>query len=194
MKKKIAVTGGIGSGKSSVLAYLGEMGYPIFSCDEIYREMIDSPQYIERIAKAFPACITDGKIDRKKLAETVFKDKEKLCILNEIAHPLIMAQLLKEMEECSSNVTFAEVPLLFEGNFENLFDGVIVVVRNKEERIQAIIQRDGLTAREATERIAAQFDYDASSNQERLKKCNAIFIQNDGDFSRLKNQLKNLQF
>ena len=194
MKKKIAVTGGIGSGKSSVLACLKNMGYPIFSCDDIYREVIDSPQYIEEITKFFPACVEHGKINRKKLADAVFNDKEKLSILNGIAHPLIIDRLLTNMEQCSEEVIFAEVPLLFEGNYENLFDRVIVVVRNKETRIQAIMHRDSISVGEANARIAAQFDYDNPKNQERLKNQNVIFIQNNGDFSHLENQVKNLNF
>ena len=121
MKKKIAITGGIGSGKSTVLHIFGEMGYPIFSCDEIYREIIDTAEYVKKIEMTFPRCVVDGKVDRKLLASTVFGNGEALEKLNAIAHPLIMQRLLEEMKNCTSEKVFAEVPLLFEGNYEALF-------------------------------------------------------------------------
>ena len=84
-KMKIAICGGIGSGKSTVASVLRELGYPVFSCDEIYTEIINSAQYIEKIALTFEGVVIDGKIDRSKLAEQVFADNEKLQKLNAIS-------------------------------------------------------------------------------------------------------------
>jgi dephospho-CoA kinase len=184
MKKYIAITGGIGSGKSSVLAHLLELGYPVFSCDEIYREVIQSAAYVERVGKAFPQCIVENVIDRKILAKIVFENHEKLAKLNAISHPLIMDCLFEKMRNCDNQLVFAEVPLLFEGNFENKFDKVIVVLRDKEDRIQSIIKRDNLTRKEALGRIASQFDYD--NGQERFESCNAILVKNDEEQDDLK--------
>ncbi len=192
MKKKIAITGGIGSGKSSVLHILGEMGYPIFSCDEIYREIIDIPEYIQKIESIFPECIVDGKIDRKILSKTVFQNKEMLTKLNSIAHPLIMQRLLERMNESASETVFAEVPLLFEGNYENLFDKIIVVLRNPTKRIQSVVERDQISPIEVKNRISTQFDFDSPKNAIRLKNCNVIFLKNEGDLSALKNKIENL--
>ena len=194
MKKKIAITGGIGSGKSSVLKILGERGYPIFSCDAIYREIIDTPAYIQKIEKVFPHCVIEGKIDKKLLSNEVFKNKKKLAILNAIAHPMIMERLLKSMDNCAGEIVFAEVPLLFEGNFENLFDKVIVVVRSKEKRIASVIERDQISLNEVEDRIASQFDFEAPSNEQRLKNDNVIFLKNEEDFSSLKNRVEALKF
>lgn len=192
MKKRIAITGGIGSGKSSVLRMFGEMGYPIFSCDEIYREIIDTPAYIQKIKDVFPECIVEGKIDKKLLSNAVFNNEEKLALLNSIAHPLIMERLLLRMDECAGETVFAEVPLLFEGNYENLFDKVIVVVRNKEKRIQSVIERDHISLNEVTARISSQFDFEDPKNKNRLKNANVIFLKNEEDLSSLKNQIKRL--
>ena len=192
MKKMIAITGGIGSGKSTALHIFEKMGYPVFSCDEIYREVIQSPSYIEEISQNFPECIIDGKIEKKRLAEIVFKNKEKLLILNNIAHPLIMECLLKNMQECQHTVVFAEVPLLFEGNFEALFNEVIVIMRDKEQRILSIMRRDNISRVEALSRIATQFDYDNAS--ERFKNCNAIVLQNNGSPEDLKEKIQALNF
>ena len=140
--KKIAITGGIGSGKSTVLQYLKEKSYIVFSCDEIYRDLSNTYEFIEKLKKLFPDAIVDGKLDRKKLSNIVFKDKEELLKLNRLTHPLIMEKLLYEMEKASSGVVFAEVPLLFEGNYQTKFDYVIVVVRDLNDRIEAIKLRD----------------------------------------------------
>ena len=192
MKKKIAITGGIGSGKSSVLHAFGEMGYPIFSCDEIYREIIDTPAYIQKIENVFPECILRGKIDRKLLAKQVFQNEEKLATLNEIAHPLIMDRLLERMNECTAETIFAEVPLLFEGNYENLFDGVIVVLRDKIKRIQDVIKRDQVSIEDVEKRMRSQFDYENAKNDNRLKNSNMIFLENEEDLSTLKNKIKSI--
>ena len=74
MGKKIAVTGGIGSGKSTVLTLLKNLGYPVFSCDEIYREITESQAYVKEIETLFPSCVENGTINRKALAEIVFND------------------------------------------------------------------------------------------------------------------------
>ena len=192
MKKLIAITGGIGSGKSSASRFLLEMGYPVFSCDEIYREVILSPSYIQKIASLFPECVVDGNIDKKILAEIVFSDEEKLALLNGIAHPLIMDALFKKMQACKEDIVFAEVPLLFEGNYENKFDSVIVIIRDIEMRIRSIMVRDGITKEEALNRIAVQFDYENSNG--RFKNCNAILIENNGTIEELKIKIQKLNF
>ena len=190
MKKIIAITGGIGSGKSSAAKFLSEMGYPVFSCDEIYQEVILSLDYIEKVTNLFPECIVNGRIDKKILAQIVFTDKSKLTRLNGIAHPLIMEKLFEKMYNCNQELVFAEVPLLFEGNYEDKFDSVIVIMRNKEKRIQSIISRDGITREQALDRINAQFDYDNSN--ERFKNCNAILIENNGTIVELKTQIQKI--
>ena len=192
MKKIIAITGGIGSGKSSAAKFLSEMGYPVFSCDEIYQEVILSLDYIEKVTNLFPECIVNGRIDKKILAQIVFSDKSKLTRLNGIAHPLIMEKLFEKMYNCNQELVFAEVPLLFEGNYEDKFDSVIVIMRNKEKRIQSIISRDGITREQALDRINAQFDYDNSN--ERFKNCNAILIENNGTIEELKTQIQKINF
>lgn len=192
MKKKIAVTGGIGSGKSSVLEFLAERGFPTFSCDEIYKEIILTPTYIQKISKIFPRCIEDGKINRKILSQIVFNNPENLARLNAISHPLIMETLFDKMNACNQESVFAEVPLLFEGNYEGLFDGVLVVLREKEQRIQAIMNRDAINREEALRKIAMQFDYDNPQN--RFEDCNAILIYNDENLEELKSKVFALNF
>ena len=187
MSKKIAITGGIGSGKSTVSNILRDKGYPVYSCDEIYAELTNSKTYINELEKAFPAVVKQGKIDKKSLAEIIFTNEQERMRLNKIAHPLIIKTLLERMNENESEIVFAEVPLLLEGNFENLFDQTIVVLRNLEDRIRSICTRDGISLEKAVERLNAQFDYDDIQSKNQLQKNGAIFIENKGDILTLKN-------
>lgn len=187
MSKKIAITGGIGSGKSTVSNILRDKGYPVYSCDEIYTEISNSKTYINEIEKAFPIVVQQGKIDKKCLAEIIFTNEQERMRLNRIAHPLVMKTLLARMNKNKSEIIFAEVPLLLEGNFQNLFDNTIVVLRNREDRIRSICIRDGISFEKAVERLNAQFDYDDIQSKNQLQKKGAIFIENKGDLSALKN-------
>ncbi len=191
MKQKIAITGGIGSGKSTALQCLKELGYPVFSCDEVYKEVIVSPVYVEKIATRFPTCVQEGKIDRAILAALVFKKKEERLALNAIAHPLIMQALHKKMDEVDAELVFAEVPLLFEGNYQNQFDKIIVVLRERGARISAVVQRDVLSTQAVESRMSAQFDYASHYAQELFKTCNAILIYNNTTKEELKEKIKN---
>ncbi len=154
--KKIAVTGAIGSGKTAFCNILREMGYPVFSCDEISNELWENADYLEGLARLFPACVEDGKPQKKLLARLVFSDRSALEKLNSYAHPRIMELLLKRMRNC--RVAIAEVPLLFEGGFEGLFDEVVIVSRNREARAKSIASRDGLSESEIAARMGAQKD------------------------------------
>ncbi|MBQ7322977.1 MAG: dephospho-CoA kinase [Clostridia bacterium] len=190
-KKKIAVTGGIGSGKSTVMNYLQTKGFPVFSCDEIYKEIIQSPAYIEEIKKCFPTAITEGKVDRKALSALVFNDERARERLNQIAHPLIMKELIARMNQSESPLVFVEVPLLFEANLENVFDEILVIMRPKENRKEAVALRDGLSFEEIEARMNAQFDYQSAEGQKRLQKSGAIQIINDQTQKELEQELEN---
>lgn len=175
----VAVTGGIGSGKSTVIGMIRKMGYPVFSADEISRTIYADPRIQEKIKRRFPECISEGGIDRAKLSGIVFSDKDRLEMLNSITHPAIMENLFLEMEKSTSVLVFAEVPLLFEEGYERRFDQVIVVLRDRESRIASVQVRDGLSKEEVVARIKNQFDY------EKNKIIAHTLIYNDGDLNAL---------
>lgn len=183
MTKKIAVTGGIGSGKSVALAYIRTLGYPTYSCDEIYKEVILSNVYTQQIKALFPSVVDKDGINRKKLSAIVFQDEAKRQALNAIAHPMIMEKLLKEMEGEKGRLVFAEVPLLFEGNYEKFFDEIIVIKRDAEKRISGVRLRDGISENEILARINAQLDYESETANEKLKKNNVHILKNNRDIS-----------
>ena len=159
-KLKIAVTGGIGSGKSAVMRILAEEGYRTFSADAIARTIYADAALRQKVAEQFPGCLdARGEVDRRALAAIVFGDKEKIAALNALTHPYIMQKLFTEMDACDAPA-FAEVPLLFESGTAQLFDRVIVVMRDLPARIRAVCERDGIGEREALLRVQSQFDYE----------------------------------
>ncbi|MDE5616776.1 MAG: dephospho-CoA kinase, partial [Clostridia bacterium] len=89
---KIAVIGGIGSGKSKVISILSQFGERVCDCDEIYKQVCEMPEYIRSIDENFHT-VKDGAIDKKALAATVFSDREKLSLLNSLAHPYVVKEL-----------------------------------------------------------------------------------------------------
>ena len=190
--KRVAITGGIASGKSTAAGYIKDLGFPVFSCDEIYKSVIQELEYIQMVARYFPTCIRNGTIDRSILSQIVFNDSKKRELLNQIAHPLIMKELYEQMSECSSNLVFAEVPLLFEGKYENDFDSVIVIKRNTFDRIDDLVKRNQISKEDAQKRISAQFDYDSKEAISRFKDCGAILVQNEGTLLDFKKQIDNV--
>ena len=192
---KIAITGGIGSGKSTVGRILASQGYPVYSCDEISKDLYQTEEYQKGLLALFPFCESNGTIDRKKLATLVFSDEASLQSLNAYAHPQIMKRLFKAIENEPSDVCFAEVPLLFEGGYENNFSFVMVVERGLELRIQSIIERDHITKEEALQRIRRQWDYSGVAHQKMMQGKHMLSIQNNNDEHALKNAvIKTLSF
>lgn len=158
---KIAVTGGIGSGKSAVCEIIKKYGFPVYSCDKIYSELLNSSDFLKKIENEFVGVLNaDGSLNRKALSAAVFNNESALKKLNSITHPEIISAAFKKME--GSRIAFLEVPLLFENGFENLFDGVIVVIRNLEDRISSVISRSNLTREDVLLRINNQYNYEKS--------------------------------
>ncbi|MBD5583806.1 MAG: dephospho-CoA kinase [Clostridia bacterium] len=149
----------MGSGKSAVAEILVKEGYPVFSCDKIYTKLLNDSNFLGKLSTQFDGIITpDGALDRAKLSETVFNDKSALSKLNALTHPAIMEEVLKKSKK--EKLSFTEVPLLFENGFERYFDSVIVVLRDENERINAIVERDGIEREKVILRLKSQFNYD----------------------------------
>lgn len=177
---KIAITGGIGSGKTTVSEIIERKGFPVFSCDKIYRDLFEKENFVKKIANEFDGVVrSDGSVDRRKLSNIVFNDEIALKKLNEITHPAIMGEALFLMN--NEKISFCEVPLLFESGFETLFDEVIIVLRNESERIKFVSKRDKISQEEVKLRIKHQINYD---NYDFAKY---YVIHNDGDFDDLRN-------
>jgi dephospho-CoA kinase len=160
--RKIGLTGGIASGKSTVAAMLRELGFDVVFADEISRRLLDpgQPAYDEAIREfGREIVLPDGTLDRKKIAAIVFSDRTKLDRLNAIIHPRVEAHILKQFADWqrdgSRKVAFVEAALLVEAGYMKNLDGLIVTWCNPEQQIERLTAR-GLTEQEARSRIAAQ--------------------------------------
>lgn len=160
--KKIAITGGIGSGKSTVSKFLVELGYTVLSCDKIVSDLYEKRKIKLLLKKIFPDAVKgffNPKIDRVKIASSAFSDKDLHSLLTLTITPLVMKEVEKKCQKLSG-VIFVEVPLLFECNYQNFFDAVLVVKRDKRARIDSVKSRSNLTEQQIIERINNQVDYD----------------------------------
>ena len=160
---KVAVTGGIGSGKSVVCDIIKELGFKVFSCDEIYDDLLLNDDFVRGACDAagVEPIEEGGKIslDRKAVSQKVFSNEQARARLEAFTHPEIMRELTSRMDG-AGGLCFAEVPLLFEGKFETLFDEIIVVLRGFRDRIEAIVERDGLSEEEIISRMKSQVDHE----------------------------------
>lgn len=182
---KIAITGGIGSGKSTVADILSESGFNVISLDKVYAELLHDADFKNAISEEF-GCVflENGELDRAKLSEVVFSNKDKLKKLNEITHPRIYERAFEKAEKFGLN--FFEVPLLFEESGEKLFDEVIIVIREIRSRIESLKIRDNLSEDLVLKRINSQFNYGNSD----LSKY--YVIHNDGDLDNLRAKINEI--
>lgn len=182
--KVIALTGGIGSGKSQALKILEQEGETILSCDAITRELYDRADVKAWLTQKFPNCLMPDGLspDKKKISQEVFADKNKLAELTDFLTPLILKECLLRARGYNRRV-FVEVPLLFEQNAQAYFDGVLVIVRDKAERIKSVMARNKLTEKEVLDRISSQFDYDLADLSP------YVVIENDGSLEQLKTKV-----
>lgn len=164
----VAITGGIGSGKSAVCRCLTAMGLPVYDCDIRARAIMDADVEIHRrIADEIsPEVISDGCIDRKRLAAIVFNDQEKLSRLNGIVHGAVRDDIRRwKSLHAHHPVLFIETAILLESNLHRLVDCVWVVTARREVRLARACSRDNaqpeaIAARMDRQRIPARTDVD----------------------------------
>lgn len=166
-KVKIAITGTIGSGKSTVSKYLSEKGYCVFDCDEVNKKLLKTRAY-ELLYNDFCECFTNRTLDKAKLSEIVFTNSDKRLKLESIMHPLI----LNELNSINNDLIFAEVPLLFETNWDKYFDSNLLVISDKDISLERLYKR-GLCYLEANKRIDSQMPV-----SEKMKKADEIIYNN----------------
>lgn len=183
---RVGLTGGVGSGKSTVSALLADKGAVIIDADRIAREVVEpgTPGYDAVVARfGAPVVAADGTLDRAAIAGIVFNDEQALADLNAIVHPLVgqrMAQLMAEAP--ADSIVVHDVPLLVENNLAPAYDLVVVVLADAETRVQRLAGR-GMPEADARARIAAQAD-DAA----RRAVADEILV-NDGDRGALAGQV-----
>ena len=188
----IGITGGTGSGKTTALEALDELGALVLDCDAVYHELLDqNPEIKSEIEARFGNVSTDGMIDRKKLGDIVFNDPSALTDLNKITHKYISDEIdkrIKTRKEQGGKLAAVDAIALIESGQNKNCDIVIGIIAPAEIRVERIINRDGITCEQAEARIAAQqtdefyrehCDYILVNNfntpAEFIKKCKSYF-------------------
>lgn len=189
----IGLTGGMGSGKSTVSAYLAEnTGIPVIDADKIAHDITEPGQpTLTRLEEAFGSGIirADGTLDRKKLAGIVFPSQEKKELLDRITHGAIREQINREIEAADreqKSAVILDVPLLMETGMDAQCDAVWVVTADMKVRIDRVSARDNIGEEEINARIARQM-----SDGERFSRADEI-IDNSGDKETLYREIKRL--
>jgi dephospho-CoA kinase len=189
---KIALTGGPGSGKSTVARMFQELGAEVIDADEVAHAVVarGTPGWEEVRREFGPGYFReDDSLDRAKIAELVFQDAGARQKLNAIVHPRVRQEIARRLTDLAGRdiaLVMVEVPLLFEAGLEKNFAAVIVVDAGEQEQIDRIAARDGRPARETAGIIEAQWPLAA-------KKARADFvIDNRGSLTKTREQVKKL--
>lgn len=154
----VALTGGIGSGKSTVGQIFEQLGAVVVDSDQLARDILErgSIGFNQVVAKFGDEILKNGEIDRQKLASIVFKDRTKRSELEQITHPLIRKVFAEVIARSRSNsIVINQIPLLVESNHDYKFDHVITVSASEDIRTQRLLKR-GLTGDQIRERMRAQ--------------------------------------
>lgn len=160
MTLKVGITGGIGSGKSTVCRVFKLLGVPVFEADLVAKQLLQSnPEIKKGLIHLFGGDIylEDGAVDRKKLANIIFNDDVQLAKMNALVHPLVRNKFQEWVKQQNSPYVIQEAAILFESGFYQLMDFTVLVSAPEEERIQRVIKRDGVTKEQVKDRLAKQW-------------------------------------
>lgn len=191
----IAITGPIGSGKSTVASLLRQMGFEVLDADQTVHQVL-SPggAALEKVVQTFgkELRLGDGSLDRRALGRKVFGNPAQLKQLEDILHPLVRADVAARKEKlvkAGAKAAFYDVPLLFEKQMQSQFDSVLVVSAGRALREKRLHQRSGFSVEEVAERARNQVSPE-------MKEAGADFvIRNDGDLNALQDEvLKALKY
>jgi len=183
---RVGLTGGIGSGKSSVASILAELGAFVIDTDELAREVVSpGSAALFEIARKWPQAFRNGELDRAALADVVFSDDASRQQLNAIVHPRVRA-LAAEREKAARprQLLVHVVPLLFETGYDDALDRSIVVVAGEANRIARVAERDGMDESRVRARMAAQIE------PEKARSLADYVIENDGDLAHLQTRTR----
>ena len=158
--KIIGLTGGIGSGKSTVLELFKILGVKTYSADVSAKKLVNTDPYLINLIKSsFGENIYDkGQLNSKKLSKIVFEDTEKLKLLNSIIHPAVAKDFKLFLNSNNEDYIVKEAAIIFETKSENNYDKIILIQSPLEIRIERVINRDNISREEVMKRINNQLD------------------------------------
>ena len=197
MKKRrplvIAVTGGMGTGQSSVCQFLHYLGAKAINADKIAKREIENNAAVQKeLKKTFGAKIfyPNGKLNRKLLARLAFADEAKTVRLNKIVHPQMVSRIIEIIESARDSGRYSmivvDAALIFELSLENMFDAVVVVTSKMQNRLERIKLRDKLTDKEISDRMSKQIPI-----EDKMQWADHL-IENNGTLKQLEENTKKL--
>ena len=185
---RIALTGSIGMGKSTVAMMFEQAGVPVFDADAVVRALqAPGGGLVEKIGEVFPGCVRSGTLDRECLAAIVLSDREKLATLEGIVHPAVREARERFIaDHANAPALLFEIPLLFETGGEDEFDRVVVVSAPADVQRGRVLQRPGMTAAKLDSILARQ-------TPDREKRARADFVIDTGtDLSTAQSQVRDI--
>ncbi len=173
---KVGLTGGIGSGKSTVARMFETLGVPVYYADEAARRIMNTDKEVmASITREFgPESYQEGRLNRAYIASLVFNDSQKLERLNAFTHPATIADAKKWMQEQQASYAIKEAALLFESGSHQELDFIIGVSAPAGQRILRTMKRDGISREEVEKRISRQMD-----EEEKMERCQAVLINDE---------------
>ena len=173
---RIGLTGGIGSGKTTVAQIFNVLGIPVYSSDDSAKRLMNEDEDLKKkIIHSFgKEAYRDGKLNRKYLADVAFSDQQKTELLNSLVHPATIKDATAWMEKQNAPYVIKEAALIFESGSNQFLDFVIGVKSPLSLRIERIMKRNNVTAEEVALRMNLQMDED-----EKLNRCDFIIINDE---------------
>jgi dephospho-CoA kinase len=175
---KLGVTGGIGSGKTTVCKVFAILGIPVFSADIEAKRIQDTNRALQIKINSLVGndLFPDGKLDRAELAKLIFSNKELLEKVNSIVHPAVFKSFREWVKRQDSPYSIMEAAILFESGACRMMDRIVTIVTPMEERIERLVRGNKLTREQITERIINQID-----DESRIKRSDFVIFNSEND-------------
>ncbi|MBQ3044023.1 MAG: dephospho-CoA kinase [Alistipes sp.] len=188
---KVGITGGIGSGKSSVCKMLAVRGVPIYDSDSRAKQlMVTDAELVRLVSQRFGADVyVDGMLNRQVLAARVFTDKVALAELNSMVHPAVMRDFERWAAEQQTAYVVMESAIIFEAGLDDKLDAVVAVMAPCSLRLERAMQRDGATREQIEERMRAQLSDDELARRAKYAILNISLDELDEEVEQLHRRL-----
>lgn len=155
----IGITGGIATGKSLVSSIISDLGYKLIDSDKIVNNLLlNDFELKNKIKEVFDCIDSNFNVDRKKLSNIIFNNELEREKLNNLIHPLVKKEMIKEISSFKNDIIFLDIPLLFEAKMEHICDKIICVYSDKDITLKRLKERNNYTEEEALSRINSQLD------------------------------------
>ena len=176
MALRVGITGGIGSGKTTVAEIFELLGIPVYNADAAAKELMNTDEELKNaIKKNFgETAYKNNELDRTYLASVVFNDPEKLMLLNSLVHPVTIKNAEQWMKAQTTAYAIKEAALMFESGADKMLDYVIGVTALQELRILRVMNRDGISREAVLKRLSRQMD-----EEKKINRCDFILTNDE---------------